>query len=178
MYTTHGVLRRELQLCCIEMDRVHVHGEKRVIGEEKEEVKVDGYEPTTNTVQEYHGCPNTYSYEKMKKKAKTMQELDYNLVTIWECENPSKAKRHAKKEFTSYPHYIVFDFNALLATMNQQQTANVTNILEHVPVSVVILDCWNDKPKFIEHEDPKVLVKRFIEELEKRRKSTFNFNFC
>lgn len=69
------------------------HGGERVICAGKEELKVDGYEPSTKTVYEYHGCKwhrcpcqpeaNAYRYEKMKKKEKDIQDLGYNLVTIW-----------------------------------------------------------------------------------------------
>lgn len=38
------------------------------------------------------------------------------------------------REFTSYPHYIVLDFEAFFLSMNQQQPGDLTYISEHVPV--------------------------------------------
>ena len=74
--------------------------------------KVDGYASNTNTVYEFqgcfwHGCPKCYSgatintknqidMEELNKrtlaKNKKIQELGYNLVTIYECELIEKTK--------------------------------------------------------------------------------------
>ena len=43
------------------------------------------------------------------------------------------------------------------------------HVSRHVPVSVAIHDSLGESPKFIENKDPKILVQRFVEELEKRR---------
>ena len=94
--------------------------------------------------------------------------MGYSLVTAWECENPPKAKRYFQKEFRAYPHYIVFDFEALAEPMNQKQTDDLVYMSKHVPVSVAIHDSLSESPTFIEHEDPKMLVQLFVEELERR----------
>ena len=144
--------------------------------------KVDGYEPITKTVYEFNGCkwhgcpcrPNRTNvdrnrYVATKDKEKVIRELGYNLVTAWECEKPPKAKHYFRKEFRAYPHYIVFDFEALLEGMNQQQTKDLLYVSKHVPVSVAIHDSLSGSPTFIEHEDPKILVGLFVEELDRRR---------
>ncbi|XP_057316834.1 uncharacterized protein LOC130657857 [Hydractinia symbiolongicarpus] len=139
----------------------------------------DGYEPQTRTVYEYHGCKwhrcpcqgtntNKYRYTATKSKEEGIRKLGYNLVTVWECESPPKARRYVKKKFRPYPHYIVFDFEALMLPLNQRQTSDLTYISEHVPVSVAIHDSLNWDPTFLEHDDPKILVERFAEQLEKR----------
>ncbi|XP_057292550.1 uncharacterized protein LOC130621260 [Hydractinia symbiolongicarpus] len=79
-----------------------------------------------------------------------------------------QVQRYFKKEFRPYPHYIVFDFEALLLPLNQRQTSDLTYISEHVPVSVAIHDSLNGDPTFLEHDDLKILVERFVEQLEKR----------
>ena len=157
------------------------HGGERVIDKE-EKCKVDGYEPISKTVYEYNGCkwhgclcrPDRTNVDKnryvaTKDKEKVIKSLGYNLVTAWECEKPPKAKRYFRKKFRAYPHYIVFDFEALMEAMNQQQTKDLLYVSRHVPVSVAIHDSLSKSPTFIEHEDPKILVGLFVEELDRRR---------
>ena len=128
---------------------------------------VDGYEPVTKTVYEYHGCKwhgctcqpertnmDRNRYAATKEKERVIRSLGYNLVTAWECEKPPKAKRYFRKEFRPYPHYVVFDFEALLEVMNQRQTKDLLYVSRHVPVSVAIHDSLSSSPTFIEHEDP------------------------
>ena len=93
-----------------------------------------------------------------KYKEETMKRLGYNFVTVWEYENPPKVNRYFRKEFRPYPHYIVFDFEALLQNLHYQQTKDLTYVSRHVPVSVAIHDSLNEQPTFIEHRDPKTLV--------------------
>ena len=157
------------------------HGGERVIDKE-EKCKVDGYEPISKTVYEYNGCKwhgclcrpdrtnvDRNRYVATKDKEKVIKELGYNLVTAWECEKPPKAKRYFRKEFRAYPHYIVFDFEALMEAMNQQHTKDLLYVSRHVPVSVAIHDSLSKSPTFIEHRDPKVLVELFVEELDRRQ---------
>ncbi|XP_057310306.1 uncharacterized protein LOC130648282 [Hydractinia symbiolongicarpus] len=118
------------------------HGRERVIRNDfgDEVYKVDGYEPETETVYEYHGCKwhgspcqgtntNKNRYIATKSKEEGIRKLGYNLVT--------------------------------------RQTADLTYISEHVPVSVAIHDSLNRYPMFLEHDDPKILVERFVEHLKK-----------
>ena len=144
--------------------------------------KVDGYDPFTETVYEFNGCKwhgclcqtkrtnvDRNRYTKTKEKEKVIQDLGFNLVTAWGCENPPKARRYFEKEFRPYPHYIVFDFEALLQALNQQPTKDLLYVSRHVPVSVAIHDSLSENPTFIEREDPEVLVQLFVEELDRRR---------
>ena len=52
--------------------------------------------------------------------------------------------------------------------MNQKQTNDLVHLSKHIPVSVGIHDSLSESPTFIKHEDPKMLVKPFVEELESR----------
>ena len=105
------------------------HGGERVIkdGLGKELFKVDGYEPISKTIYQYHGCkwhgctcqPNRTNADKNKytitlNHDKTCRDLGYNVVSIWECEKPPKRKTWFEKKFTPYPHYMVYDLEALL----------------------------------------------------------------
>ena len=53
--------------------------------------------------------------------------------------------------------------------MNQKQTDDLVYVSRQVPVSVAIHDSLSESPTFIEHEDPKVVVQVFVEELKRRR---------
>jgi G:T-mismatch repair DNA endonuclease (very short patch repair protein) len=87
-------------------------GEKTVLGR-----KVDGFDKTTNTVYQFHGCfwhgcPNCYKedtinnkkkesmgdlYEKTKRFTQQLRDNGYKVVEMWECEwKPTYAK--IKKE--------------------------------------------------------------------------------
>ena len=92
-----------------------------------------------------------------------IRALGYSLVAAWECEKPPKKRCYLRKEFRMYPHYIVFDFEALLQVMNQLQTDDLAYVSRHVPVSVAIHDSLGGSTTFIEHEDPKMLVHAFGE---------------
>ena len=52
--------------------------------------------------------------------------------------------------------------------MNQQKTKDLLYVSRHVPVSVAIHDSLSESPTFIEHEDPKMVVQLFMEELKRR----------
>ena len=111
------------------------HGGERVIrdSEGNEISKVDGYEPTTKTIYQYHGCKwhgctclenrtnvDKNRYLSLQPKWKSFfKKRGYNVVSVWECEKPPKKKQFFNVEFTPYPHYIVFDFEALLEVLNQ-----------------------------------------------------------
>lgn len=90
---------------------------------------------------------STYHYEKIKVRGKAIWELSYKFVTTMECENPPKAKRYFQKMSTPYHHYIVFDFEALMVSINQQQTGHLAYISKHVPVCVTIHDSFNGEPR-------------------------------
>ena len=93
---------------------------------------VDGYEPETNTVYQFHRCHwhrNTCLKNRTKRQQnryKDTCQIDqliknngwdtkYSLVSTWECEAPILKKVWFEKKLTPYPHFIVYDFEALLA---------------------------------------------------------------
>ena len=161
------------------------HGGERVIRDSngKEQYKVDGYEPITETVYQYHGCKwhgcpcqenrsNTENsrYTATKSMEDWIKKRGYNVVSVWECEKPLKKKQFFKVQFRAYPHYVVFDFEALLEVLNDCRTSDLTYTLRQTPVSVAICDTLTRDPSFIVHEDPKELIRLFVEELKKRQK--------
>ena len=103
---------------------------------EKESVSflVDGYEPETNTVCQFHRCychGHTCLKDRIRRQQKRYKDtcqIDrliknngwdtrYNLVSIWDCEEPILKKVRLEKEFAPYPHFIVYDFEALMSTL-------------------------------------------------------------
>ena len=160
------------------------HGGERVIHDSNgnEVCKVDGYEPTTKTIYQYHGCkwhgctclPNRTNADKNRYvTTKGMENFfkgrGYNVVSVWECEKPRKKKVFFNIEFIPYPHYIVFDFESILKVLNQCQTSDLTYIAKQIPVSVGICDSLTKKPAFIVHENPLELIRQFVMELERRQ---------
>ena len=159
------------------------HGGERCIrdSEGHEICKVDGYEPATKTVYQYHGCKwhgcscqederNVDRYESTLEQEKWIKQQGYNVVAIWECQKPPKKKQFFRVQFIGYPYYIVFDYEAILKALNMCQTDDLTYISEQIPVSVAICDNLTHDPCFIVHEDPKELIRLFVEELIRRQK--------
>jgi len=168
------------------------HGGERevmvVIENEKGEAKeysypVDGYEPEINTVYQYHGCKwhehrclGTRTNREVKRYWSTVA-LDghivrngYNLVKVGECEEPEKSNMFFYWKFTSYPHFIVFDYEALMKALDLRKTCDLTYHSKHTPISVAIHDSLNaEPPTFIVNEEPKELTRLFSEELERRQ---------
>ena len=161
-------------------------------GKEKDsrarEIPVDGYEPKSNTIFQYHGCKwhgcpcqkrkerNSLEeersadqrYAKTIELEKKMKEQGFKIVSVWESEKPELKKKRFCKKFRPYPYFIVYDFEAICQKINEKQTDELTITAKHIPVSVAINDNLTKKPSFIVEEDPKELNKKFVVELLKR----------
>ena len=111
------------------------HGGERVIrdSDDYEICKVDGYESTTKMVYQYYGCKwhgckcqkkdrNVERYEKTLRLEEFVRAQGYNVISVWECAKPPKKWMRLEKEFIPYPHYVVFDFEALLKVLNECRT--------------------------------------------------------
>ena len=152
------------------------------------EIPVDGYEPKSNTIFQYHGCKwhgcpcqkrkerNSLEeersadqrYAKTIELEKKMKEQGFKIVSVWECEKPELKKKRFCKKFRPYPYFIVYDFEAICQKINEKQTDELEITAKHIPVSVAINDNLTKKPYFIVEEDPKKLIKKFVVELLKR----------
>ena len=148
-----------------------------------EDIPVDGYEPESKTIFQYHGCKwhgcpcqkernslEEKRYTKTIDLEKKMKEQEFNLISVWECEKPELKKMRFKKEFRPYPYFIVYDFEAILEKMNEPQTEELNITSRHVPVSVTINDNLTNEPVFIVDQDPENLIKGFVEDLKERQK--------
>ena len=177
----------------------HIHhasyghgGERCILGS-----PVDGYEPKSRTVFEFHGCfyhgcprcvktkrnvptkigktanqpgktPNQLYYTTLAKTA-ALRRAGYTVVEKWGCEYRYEGTPLPAKKNEQYPHFIFYDFEAL---HDKSQAGQPTPRLEyesvHVPISVSIGDTKERAPTFIADGEPKRLVARFMEEIARR----------
>ena len=125
---------------------------------------VDGYEPTSRTVFEFHGCffhgcprcvktkrneptiigktPNQLYHATLAKTA-ALRQAGYVVLEKWGCEYQYEGMPLPAKKNEQYPHFIFYDFEALHDTKESE-------------------------PTFIVDGDPKQLVVRFMEEIARR----------
>jgi len=176
---------------------IHIHhamcghgGERWING-----APVDGYDPETKTIYQYHGCPwhgcrSCFPQERERiigKGEKTLEERfkettectaeqrkeGYMVIEAWECEVEwIKGIDEPKEETKSYPHVVFYDFEAYGDDKNRKKLTPMLKLEnEHVPISVSIGDTWEREPTHICERDPAELVRRFVEELERRGKA-------
>ena len=124
---------------------------------------VDGYNHETKTVFQYHGChwhgcrkcfPNdrnkiiTHNGQTREDRYKTTVErtqnhraAGYNVIEAWSCEVGKININLPKPQTQSYPHAIIYDFEAY-GDKNQRKKPTKTLIIEneHVPASVSLVD--------------------------------------
>ena len=139
---------------------------------------VDGYDPKTGTIYQFygckwHGCPclgsNDGKYQKALSLENRIKSLGYDVVSVWKCENPELSSKSYPREFVPYPHYIVYDFEAVLRKRNFHQTSDVMIDCSHLPFSIAINNSLTKEPVFIENHDTEQLIKEFVEELTHRQ---------
>ena len=70
-----------------------------------------------------------------------------------------------EKEFTPYPHFIVYDFETLLALLNEHLTDDLTYLSRHIPIRVAIHDTLSKELVYLVDENPGRLIEQFIEVL-------------
>ena len=143
------------------------------------EIMVDGYDPQSSTGYQFHsckwhGCPclgvlNDPRYERTITKDAFIHDLGCNVISVWECQDPELSQCHLRRDFVSYPYFIVFDFEAILMRLNSHQTDYLAIDSQHIPVSVAINDNVTYQPIFLEDSDPEALIKEFMEEVLRRQ---------
>ena len=75
-----------------------------------------------------------------------------------------------EKKFTPYPHFIVYDFEAISAPLNEHPTDDLTYLSSHILISVAVHDTFSKEPV---DEKPKRLIERFIKALTENQETTF-----
>ena len=66
-------------------------------------------------------------------------------MSTWECEEPILKRSKFDKKFTSYLHFIVLDFEAILVPLNEHPTDDLTYLSRHIPISLAVHDALNEE---------------------------------
>jgi len=177
--------------------KIHIHHAMCGHGGERwiEGAPLDGYPHKTKTIFQYHGCPwhgcrRCFPQQRDKiigKGDKTLEErfkattertaklrkASYQVIEAWGCEvGWIKDIDHPKEETKSYPHACFYDFETYRDDKKRKEVTPMLTIEnEHVPISVSIGDTLEREPTHICERDPAVLVRKFVEELERRGKT-------
>ena len=169
------------------------HGGERIV----QNRPVDGFHSETKTVFQYHGCywhgcrrcfpyyrdevidhvqTLEERYQSTVNFTKKLRDAGYNVVEIWSCEVKRRKMNLLEIKLPQiqqkrYPHFIIFDFEAYGdVNYRKKMTTMLTIENKHVPVSVSIGDSFEREPTHICERDPAVLIRKFMEELERRGK--------
>ena len=76
-----------------------------------------------------------------------------------------------EKKFTPYPHFIVYDFEAISAPFNEHPIDDLTYLSSHIPISVAVHDIFSKEPVYLVDEKPKCLIERFIKVLTEKQEA-------
>ena len=76
-----------------------------------------------------------------------------------------------EKKFTPYPHFIVYDFEAILAPLKEHPTNNLTYLSSHIPISVTVHDILSKELVYLVDENPERLIELFIEVLTEKQEA-------
>ena len=187
-------------LCWLEQEaalrKIHIyhaacgHGGERWV----ERAPVDGYNHEMKTVFQYHGCHwhgcrKCYPYDRNKiithhdqtredrfkatvERTQTLRAAGYHVIEAWSCEVGKINIELPQTKIQSYPHAILYDFEAY-GDKNQRKepTGMLTIENTHVPLFVSTGDTLEREPTHICERDPADLVHKFMEELERRGKN-------
>ena len=114
------------------------------------------------------------AYELTLKRTQDLRQEGYRVVEKWEHEKPTPwANTHCPKvETKTYPHAIVYDFEAYQDTSKAvRPTSDLFYESEHVPISVSLADTLNPEPEYIVSRDPAELIRLFHQSLERRHEA-------
>ena len=70
-----------------------------------------------------------------------------------------------------YLHFIVYDFEAILAPLNEHPTDDMTYLLRHMPISVAVHDALSEEPAHLVDKKSGRLIKQSIEVLAEKQEA-------
>ena len=166
------------------------HGGERWI----EKRPVHGYNHEKKLVLQYHGChwhgcPKCYHdrdkiiergdrtredlFQATMRRSAYLRKAGYKVIECWACEVGDRyVEQLPKPQTKNYPHAIFYDFESYGDESKRKElTDGLTIVNEHVPVSVSIGDTLQREPTHICERDPAEMVRKFMEELERRGKN-------
>ena len=111
------------------------------------------------------------AYELTLLRTQFLCKEGYRVVEKWEHEQPTPWANTCcpKVETKTYPHAIVYDFEAYQDTSKAvRPTSDLFYESEHVPISVSLADTLNPEPEYIVSRDPAELIRLFHQSLERR----------
>ena len=111
------------------------------------------------------------AYELTLLRTQFLCKEGYRVVEKWEHEKPTPWANTCcpKVETKTYPHAIVYDFEAYQDTSKSvRPTSDLFYESEHVPISVSLADTLNPEPEYIVSRDPAELIRLFHQSLERR----------
>ena len=111
------------------------------------------------------------AYELTLLRTQFLRKEGYRVVEKWEHEKPTPWANTScpKVETETYPHAIVYDFEAYQDTSKAvRPTSDLFYESEHVPISVSLADTFNPEPEYIVSRDPAELIRLFHQSLERR----------
>ena len=174
--------------------RIHTsrcgHGGQRSIQvAEKEFVTVDGFDPESGTVFQYHGCywhgcPTCFpareqviakktarypvtmekAYERTLANTNKLRAAGYKVVEVWSkhLEKMDKDNLPPISQNAIYPYFIVYDIEAYQdKTVAEHPTPDLFYESENVPVSVAISDNLSNHTDYLVDTNPELLITRF-----------------
>ena len=107
------------------------------------------------------------------KRSLWLRKAGYSVIEAWVCEvGRIDDVDQPKVETKSYPHAILYDFEAY-GDKNHRKDPTPTLTIEntHVPILVSVGNTLEREPTHICERDPAELVRKFMEELERRGKN-------
>jgi len=138
----------------------------------------------------WHGCRKCFPSDRDKiidrgdqtrkarfkatmKRTALLLKAGHRVIEAWACEvGRIDDVDMPKVETKSYPHVILYDFEAYGDnTQRKEPTPALTIENVHVPISVSVGDTLEREPTHICERDPTELVRKFMEELERRGKN-------
>ena len=66
---------------------------------------------------------------------------------------------------------ILYDFEAILAPLNEHPTDDLTYLSRHIPISVAVHDTLSKEPVYLVDENPERLIQQFIEVLTEKQEA-------
>ena len=106
------------------------------------------------------------------KRTRKLLDLGFRVIQKWECEVKKTWDHIPKKQTRTYPRAILYDFEAYHDKTNKNEvTASLTYKNTHAPISVSIGETMEHFPTHICDANQKELIRRFMEELERRGKN-------
>ena len=65
----------------------------------------------------------------------------------------------------------MYDFEAILVSLNEHPTDDLTYLSRHIPISVAVHDTLSKEPVYLVDENPEGLIERFIEILTEKQEA-------